>query len=107
MGDTATIRVFEVGTESLVVTLSGSVEASWADRLRAKLDLAHRRRVIVDLLDATYVDRDVQAVLIHAAERSPLTVVAQPRLLHVFELTRISRALRLDRSLSDAVAASL
>ena len=102
----ATIRVLEVGSKSVVLTFSGSVEASWVERLVAELERSGSRTVIVDLLATTFVDREIQSVLIRDAERAPLTVVAEPWLLHVFELTRLSRSLRLDGSLSDAVAAA-
>ena len=106
MDDSTSMRVLEVGSASLVVTLAGFVGASWAEALEAELGRSGRKRVIVDLLDATDVDGEVQSVLIRHAERSPLTVVAGPRLLHVFELTRRSRSLRLGRSLWEAVAAA-
>jgi hypothetical protein len=103
--EATTIRVLDVGSESVVLTLSGVVDATWAARLAKEVDLRGDRRVIVDLMDAIHVDADVQSFLIGAAERLPLTVVADAWLLHVFELQRPSRSLRLNGSLYDAVVA--
>jgi hypothetical protein len=107
MSDGATMRVLDVGASSLVLTFSGVVDASYAARLAAEMKRFGGRHIIVDLLDIVSVDDDVQSLLIDAAEHESLTVVAAPWLLHVFELSRRSNALRLDRSLSAAVAASV
>jgi hypothetical protein len=104
--ESATIRVLDVGSSSRVITLSGELDASWALRLAGEVESSGGLPVIVDLLNATDVDADVQTFLIGAAEKTPVTVVAEPRLLHVFELRRRSSALRLAPSLSEAVGAS-
>jgi len=103
MEDGATMRVLDVASRSLVLTLSGVVDASYANRLADEVERRGRRSVVVDLLDATYVDSEVQSYLIGAAEKAPLTVVAGSWLLHVFELTRHTRSLRLSSSLSAAL----
>jgi anti-anti-sigma regulatory factor len=103
MDESGTIRVLDVGSKSLVVTLSGVLDASWADRLATEVERRGSRRVIVDLLDTIYVDDEVQSFLVSAAEHAPLTVVAETWLLHVFELTRRTRSLQLTASLAEAV----
>jgi hypothetical protein len=104
--ESTTIRVLHAGSNSVVVALSGVVDATCVPRLATEVDRRGDRRVIVDVVDATYVDADVQSFLIAAAEQFPLTVVADSWLLHVFELQRHSHSLRLNRSLYDAVAAT-
>src|SRR4051812_1096318 len=99
----ATMRVHDVAARSLLVTFSGVVDSSCACRLADQVGRRGDRRVVVDLIDATYVDADVQSFLISAAEHAPITVVANQWLLHILELTRDSRTLRLATSLSDEV----
>jgi anti-anti-sigma regulatory factor len=99
----AGIRVFEVAGRSLVITLSGAVDASWTGQLAGQVESRGDRDVVVDLRDATYVDADVQSFLISAARRAPVTIVAEQWLLHVFELTRHTRSLRLATSLAAAL----
>jgi hypothetical protein len=103
MEEGAALRVHDVAARSRVLTLSGVVDASWADRLAGHVDLRGSRHIVVDLLDATYVDAAVQSFLVSAAERAPITVVAAPWLLHVFELTRRTRSLLLAASLAAAL----
>jgi hypothetical protein len=105
MHDAATLRVLDTGPASRVITLAGVVDGSWTGPLASEIDRRAGRRVIVDLLDATSIDPEVHSFLISAAESTPLTIVAEAWLLHVFELTRHSRALALGRSLAEAVAA--
>lgn len=103
MDEGATFRVHDVAARSLLVTFSGVVDSSCAVRLADQVGRRGNRRVVVDLIDATYVDADVQSFLISAAEDAPITVVANQWLLHVLELTRHSRSLQLATSLSEAV----
>jgi hypothetical protein len=105
MEDTATIRVLDVGSHTMVLSLSGQVDESWVPRIASELGLGDDRSVVVDLLAATYVDGNVLSLLIDSADRMPLTVVADSSVLHVLELTRPSPALGLNTSLSAAVAA--
>jgi anti-anti-sigma regulatory factor len=99
----AGIRVFEVAGRSLVITLSGVVDASCTGRLADEVGSSGNRHVVVDLRDATHVDGEVQSFLVSAAQRAPLTIVAEQWLLHVFELTRHTRSLRLATSLAAAL----
>jgi anti-anti-sigma regulatory factor len=97
------MRVFDVAARSLVITLSGVVDASWTGRLAAQVESGGNRRVVVDLRDATHVDGEVQSFLVSAAQRAPLTIVGEQWLLHVFELTRHTPSLRLSTSLAAAL----
>ena len=101
------MRVFELGTGVRVITVAGDLGSEWAGRLRDRLAPDDCPRVIVDLLGARFVDAAVSESLVAAAEEMPFTLVADPRLLHVFELTRRSLALSLNESLADAVAGAL
>jgi hypothetical protein len=103
MEEVTAIRVHHVAARSLVLTLSGVVDASCAGRLADQFARRGDRRVVVDLLDATFVDAEVQSFLVSTAERDAITVVAAPWLLHVFELTRHTRSLRLATSLAAAL----
>jgi hypothetical protein len=101
------MRVFELGPSVRVITVAGDLGSEWAGRLRERLAPDDCRHVIVDLLDARFVDTTVSESLVAAAEGAPFTLVAEPRLLDVFELTRRSLALSLSGSLADAVAGAL
>jgi len=103
MEEGTSIRVLDVASRALVLTLSGDVDASCVGRLADRVARRGNRRVVVDLLDATFVDAEVQSFLVSTAERAPITVVAQPWLLHVFELTRCTRSVLLAGSLSAAL----
>src|SRR3954447_13704402 len=103
MEEVAAIRVHDVAAGFLLFTLSCVVAAPCAGRFADRVARRGNRRVVVDLLDATFVDAEVQSFLVSTAERAPITVVAQPWLLHVFELTRCTRSLLLAGSLSAAL----
>jgi anti-anti-sigma regulatory factor len=107
MNETASMRIFELGSGLRVITVAGDLGSEWAGRLCDRLAPDGGTQVIVDLLGARFVDAAVSESLVAAAEEAPFTLVAEPRLLHVFELTRRSRALSLSGSLAEAVAGAL
>ena len=98
------IRKHEIGPSTLVVTLAGELDRWTAELLATALGDAGSRTVIVDLLAARDVGRDVQDAIFTAARGSRLIVVADPQLLHVFQLRQTSM-LGFERSLAAAVAA--
>jgi hypothetical protein len=99
----ATLRTLDAGRGLYVVTLRGDADGPAAAALAGALGSRHSGTIIVDLLDARHVGEEVHEALGYA--RVPVTVVAQPRVLHALELSE--RAVRLELSLSAAVAAGV
>jgi hypothetical protein len=98
------IRRLEVGGKTLVLTLDGDLDLWTRYALESALATRGKRTVIVDLLAARNVERGVQDTILAAAATGDVVVVADTRLLHVFEL-RTTAPLGLETSLAAAVAA--
>ena len=88
---------FRGGTS--VVTVAGEVDVATAPALRDCLDQAVRRAegaVVVDLLGVTFIDSTGLGVLIGAQRgcaedgRELQLVIAEPRILKVFEITGLT-----------------
>ena len=98
-----------------VVTVAGEVDVATAPALRDRLDQAVRREegpVVVDLLGVTFIDSTGLGVLIGAHRgcaahgRELRLVIAEPRILKVFEITGLTDLFPIDTTLEGAMAGS-
>ena len=96
-----------------VVSASGEIDVATApplrDRLRS-LTTSGRSTVVVDLLGVTFLDSTALGVLVGALKRCresggdlPL-VIAEPRILKVFEITGLTGVFSIHATLADALA---
>jgi hypothetical protein len=103
--DEATVKTLSVTPTVFVVSVSGEVQLETDALLAAALAALAGVAVIVDLLEARNVGAETQDVIVDSSTCSKLTVVAQPHLLHAFELLG-ETDVGLETSLSRAVAAA-
>jgi anti-sigma B factor antagonist len=107
------VDVDETHAPYTVVSLEGEVDIFFAPKLREKLiDLVNqgRRHIVVDLDAVDFLDSTGLGVLVgglkrlrsHDGEMS--LVCTQPRILRVFELTRLDTVFAIHPSVSAAVA---
>ena len=98
-----------------VVTVAGEVDVATAPALRDRLDQAVRREegpVVVDLVGVTFIDSTGLGVLIGAHRgctahgRELRLVIAEPRILKVFEITGLTDLFPIDTTLEGAMAGS-
>ena len=99
---------------STVVTARGEVDVATAPALRDGLEEALDRdigAVVVDLTGVTFIDSTGLGVLIGArrrcveAERELRVVVAEPRILKVFEITGLAELFAIHPTLEPALGA--
>lgn len=95
-----------------VLTVSGEIDIATAPSLRERLHnlLAEdKHRLIVDLDDVGFLDSTALGVLVGALKRARMEdgevriACAQPRVLKVFEITRLDSAFDLFDSVDGAV----
>jgi anti-sigma B factor antagonist len=95
-----------------VLTVSGEIDIATAPSLRERLHalLAEgKHRLIVDLDDVGFLDSTALGVLVGALKRARMEdgevriACAQPRVLKVFEITRLDSAFDLFDSVDEAV----
>ena len=98
--------------EWTVLTVSGEIDIATAPSLRERLHslLADgKHRLIIDLDDVGFLDSTALGVLVGALKRSRMEngevriACAQPRVLKVFEITRLDSAFDLFDSVEEAV----
>jgi hypothetical protein len=95
------IRTLLVGLRTYVFSLDGELDGRTAASLDAELERADGAgRLIVDLLDVTFVDADGLAVL----DRPGLVVVADRPALRLIELAGDASGLTVYPTLSAAIA---
>ncbi len=100
--------------ERAVVTAAGEIDLATSPELRTRLQdaIGRRRTVIVDLSDVTFIDSTGLGVLIGGLRRvneahgEMRIVIADPRVLKIFEITGLTGLFSIHPSLVDAEAAS-
>ena len=102
------------GTDAPVIAVSGEVDVATAPQLRESLQrvIAHgASTVVLDLLGVTFLDSTALGVVIGAHKRCRevggelRVVVADPRLVKIFEITGLTGVLSISDSLHAAGAA--
>jgi anti-sigma B factor antagonist len=98
-----------------VVSVVGELDVATAPDLRLRLDDAIDRAlqnaVVVDLLAVTFIDSTALGVLISGLKRSQgaggelRIVVAEPRILKIFEITGLNDVLSIFPTIEEATAA--
>ena len=98
-----------------VVSVVGELDVATAPDLRACLDdaidRAYQDAVSVDLLGVTFIDSTALGVLISGMKRSRgaggelRIVVAEPRILKIFEITGLTDVLSIFPTIEEATAA--
>ncbi len=97
-----------------VVSVAGEVDVATAPTLRSRLEVAIDRGMpllVVDLLAVTFIDSTGLGVLIGASKRvdadegTMRLVVAEPRILKLFEITGLMDVFSIVPSLEEAVGA--
>ena len=110
-------EVFDVSEEAAdgyrVVAVAGEVDVATAPRLRDRLDAAIDRGpplLVVDLSSVTFIDSMGLGVLIGAAKRveeagvTLRVVIAEPRILKLFEITGLLEIFTIVSSREQAIA---
>lgn len=116
-------EVFEVSEEAVpeeaagryrVISVAGEVDVATAPRLRERLDEAIDHGpplLVVDLSSVTFIDSMGLGVLIGAAQRvddvggTLRLVIAEPRILKLFEITGLLEIFTIASSREQAIAA--
>lgn len=107
---------FHIGEEEIdgvpVVQASGEIDVATAPPLRDRLQsltTSGKSTVVVDLLGVTFLDSTALGVLVGALKRCresggdlPL-VIAEPRILKVFEITGLTGVFAIHPTVPDAV----
>ena len=95
-----------------VLTVSGEIDIATAPSLRERLHALladEKHRIVIDLDDVGFLDSTALGVLVGALKRARVDdgevriACAQPRVLKVFEITRLDSAFDLFDSVEDAV----
>jgi anti-sigma B factor antagonist len=102
----------EASSGDTVLSVAGELDIATApelrDRLEGAIDRAPQGTVIVDLLEVTFIDSTALGVLIGGLKRSQSTggvfriVVAEARILKIFEITGLTDLFSIFDSLSEA-----
>lgn len=105
----------EQGNGYSVVSVTGEIDVATAPALRSRLegtiDADGTELVIVDLLGVTFIDSTALSVLIEASKRSAgagrsmRVVVAEPRILRIFEITGLTELFAIRPTRAEAVEA--
>ena len=102
----------EVGADHVIVAVVGEVDVATAPSLRSRLEEAvdgAEGTLIVDLTGVTFIDSTALGVLIGVQRRSddrhlPLRlVVAEPRILKIFEITGLTDVFTIVRARAEAL----
>lgn len=102
----------ETGNGVAIVSATGEIDLATAPSLRERLEACIDRGpevVVVDLLGVTFMDSTALGVLVGALKRcrqaggSMRIVVADPRVLKVFEITGLTELFSLFATLDEAV----
>ncbi len=99
--------------EMAVVSATGEIDLATSPALRSRLQdaIGRRRVVIVDLSEVTFIDSTGLGVLIgglrrvNEAEGEMRIVVADPRVLKIFEITGLTELFSIHPSLAEATSA--
>ena len=110
------IRSAELAHDVFVVTVSGEADALASPHLQRELDTLTAngvRELIVDLLNASFIDSAILGVLLRAARRvradggDVVLVSDDPRILRTFEISGLVSQFRFERALEDAIERAL
>ncbi len=102
----------ETGNGVAIVSATGEIDLATAPALRERLEACIDRGpevVVVDLLGVTFMDSTALGVLVGALKRcrqaggSMRIVVADPRVLKVFEITGLTELFSMFATLDEAV----
>jgi len=96
-----------------VVTATGEIDLATSPALRTRLQdaIGRHRTVIVDLSDVTFIDSTGLGVLIGGLRRvneaggEMRVVIADPRVLKIFEITGLTGLFSIHSSLAEATSA--
>jgi anti-sigma B factor antagonist len=99
--------------ESVIVTAAGEIDLATSPALRTRLQdaIGQHRTVIVDLSDVTFIDSTGLGVLIGGLRRineaggEMRVVIADPRVLKIFEITGLTGLFSIHSSLAEATSA--
>ena len=99
--------------EGAVVTAAGEIDLATSPALRTRLQdaIGQNRLVIVDLSDVTFIDSTGLGVLIGGLRRvneaagEMRIVIADPRVLKIFEITGLTGLFSIHSSLAEAASA--
>ncbi len=101
-----------IGDRAAVITVDGEIDIATAPRLREQLHASLTRGtevVVVDLLGVTFIDSTALGALIgglRACRESGISlrlVIADPRILKVFEITGLDTVFSVMPTLEDAI----
>jgi anti-sigma B factor antagonist len=101
----------ELARELPVIVLAGEIDLAVAPSLRERLDLLYasgESTVVVDLLDATFLDSIALGVLVGALEQCRNAggdlhlVVTEPRILKVLEITGLVNTFPIHSAIHEA-----
>ena len=97
-----------------VLSVAGELDIATApelrDRLEEAIDRVPQGTVVVDLLKVTFIDSTALGVLIGGLKRSQSAggsfriVVAEPRILKIFEITGLTEVFSIFQTLAGATA---
>jgi anti-sigma B factor antagonist len=102
----------DVADEVPVVRVRGEIDVATAPALREclrSIDLSSGTRIVVDLLGVTFLDSTALGALVGALRRSREAggdfrlVIAEPRILRVFEITGLTDVFTITASVDAAV----
>jgi anti-sigma B factor antagonist len=105
--------VEEIGAGSSVLVVVGELDVATAPELRGRLEETIDRGtplVVADLLGVTFIDSTALGVLIGALKRSQSAggqlriVVAEARILKIFEITGLTELFSIFPTLGEALA---
>lgn len=112
-------QVFEIAEREVggvpVLSVSGEIDVATAPELREHLQrrtAANAPTVVVDLLEVSFLDSTALGVLVGALKRSREAggelrlVIAQPRILKVFEITGLTEVFPIHTTVEDACRTS-
>lgn len=97
--------------EAVVLSLAGEIDVHTVPRLRACLDElgdGRRQRVVVDLTGIEFLDSSALGALLGGQRKvedaggSMSVVCAQPRILKVFQITRLTEVIPVFTSVDEA-----
>lgn len=102
----------EIGDGHSVVSVTGELDVATAPDLRSYLDEAVDRGglVVADLLGVTFIDSTALGILLDSLKRAESAgadlriVVAQPRILKIFEITGVIELFSIFPTLDTAMA---
>jgi anti-sigma B factor antagonist len=106
------ITTAQIGSSAYVLSVTGELDVSNADRLDAACTRVVGRggtRLVVDLVGVSFMDSAALGILTKGAKRirsnggECVVVADDPRIRRVFEITGLDRLFRIEPSLAEAI----